>query len=549
MNSKTLPSDLGSSKQTGVDYWLLFQDLPDAYLIFEASDPDYTIVDANHLREKMTGISREDCIGRKLFEIFPYTQAHFMETAGKDLRKHLLGVIRTGRPYKLAPVDSLLVDDDGVKRPIYVQATYSPLRDSTGKVRHILASTRIVTDELQAIERVVTAESRLAAALTIGKVGSWVFDVTTQRIIGDDNFKQLFKMPEKRARIYNLELFLADVHEDDRAHVATTVRQSLKRHTPFEVECRVEISDGTQHWILARGQPEDDTSEGTPSLFSGVVVDLTEQRNLRAQVELARQQDRLNRQAARALQQRNEELEAIGRSKDEFVALASHQLRTPATAVKQYLGMVLQGYVGDINDDQTDVLTKAFESNERQIQIINQILSAARADTGRLVMMPIPVDLRSLVQGISADLEALFAQRQHVFDAIVPDKPVRVSADLGYLRMAIENILHNASVYTPAGGSITVRLSQTAKRCKLTISDTGVGIKKADLGRLFVKFSRIHNPLSVEAGGSGIGLYLSAEIVRLHGGEISVDSQAGKGSTFAISLPLMQNESVTKEKK
>ena len=87
------------------------------------------------------------------------------------------------------------------------------------------------------------------------------------------------------------------------------------------------------------------------------------------------------------LQRRNEELKAISRSKDEFVALASHQLRTPATAVKQYIGMVLQGYVGDITEEQSDVLTKAFESNERQIQIINQILSAARADTGRLVMI------------------------------------------------------------------------------------------------------------------------------------------------------------------
>ena len=76
----------------------------------------------------------------------------------------------------------------------------------------------------------------------------------------------------------------------------------------------------------------------------------------------------------------------------------------------------------------------------------------------------------------------------------------------------------------------------------LSVSDTGVGIKKSDLGKLFVKFSRIHNPLSVEAGGSGIGLYLTAEIVRLHGGNVTVDSNPGKGTTFVISLPLMQNK-------
>jgi len=109
--------------------------------------------------------------------------------------------------------------------------------------------------------------------------------------------------------------------------------------------------------------------------------------------------------------------------------------------------------------------------------------------------------------------------------------------------MAIENVLHNANVYTPKGGRITVKLTQVDKRCTLDIQDTGVGIRKADLGKLFVKFSRIHNPLSVEAGGSGIGLYLTAEIVRLHGGTVEVNSSLGKGSTFAISLPLMQNNS------
>jgi two-component system cell cycle sensor histidine kinase PleC len=279
-------------------------------------------------------------------------------------------------------------------------------------------------------------------------------------------------------------------------------------------------------------------------LFSGVVVDLTEQRNLRVQVELARQQERLNRRAARVLQERNEELEAISRSKDEFVALASHQLRTPATAVKQYIGMVLQGYVGAINEEQADVLTKAFESNERQIQIINQILSAARADTGRLVMMPMPIDLCSLIRGIVVDMDDTFRQRQHTLSLHLPKKPVRVAADLGYLRMAIENLLHNASVYTPLGGRVTVRITHTTRRCVVSIADTGVGIKKSDLGKLFVKFSRIHNPLSVEAGGSGIGLYLTAEIVRLHGGQINVESQVHKGSTFAISLPLMQNKVV-----
>jgi signal transduction histidine kinase len=111
----------------------------------------------------------------------------------------------------------------------------------------------------------------------------------------------------------------------------------------------------------------------------------------------------------------------------------------------------------------------------------------------------------------------------------------------GYLRMAIENVLHNASIYTPDGGRIELRLERDGEQACLSVIDTGVGIKKSDMHKLFTKFSRIHNPLSVQAGGSGIGLYLTAEIVRLHGGTVTVQSKVKRGTTFAILLPLAHN--------
>jgi len=456
MNSKTLRSD--TDEQVEMDYWRLFRDLPEPYLLFEASDPDYTIVDTNKAREDMTGVSRAECVGRPLSSIYPYTDQRFRTTVAKNLRERLQQVIRTGRSQTLEPISQVVTDLNGIRRTIYVQPTYFPLRDSVGKVRYILAATREVTDELHAMERLAAAESRLNAALTIGKVGSWVFDTATKRIIGDENFVKLFRITKRRAATYKLADFLQAVHRDDRVRIASAVRRSIKDLVPFEEEYRVMLSDKTQRWVLARGMAE--SHEGHV-VFPGVVVDITEQRDLQAQIELARRQDRLNQQAARILQQRNEELEAISRSKDEFVALASHQLRTPATAVKQYIGMVLQGYVGDISDEQTDVLAKAFESNERQIQIVNQILSAARADTGRLVLTPMPIDLRALVQGVAADMAATLQQRSHTFTLSLPNRPVRVAADLGYLRMAIENVLHNANVYTPKGGRVTVHPRHT----------------------------------------------------------------------------------------
>jgi signal transduction histidine kinase len=160
-----------------------------------------------------------------------------------------------------------------------------------------------------------------------------------------------------------------------------------------------------------------------------------------------------------------------------------------------------------------------------------------------------PIDVCSLARGVADDLRSTLEQHKHMFTVLVPAEPITISADLGYLRMAIENLLHNACLYTPDGGKISLAVSVDSGRICIKITDNGVGIRKADLSKLFTKFSRIHNPLSVQAGGSGIGLYLTAEIVRLHGGVVTVDSQFKRGTTFAIFLPVAQNKNEAKRNK
>ncbi len=396
--------------------------------------------------------------------------------------------------------------------------------------------------ETNAEKRAKVAESRLEMALGIGDIGSWKMLVGSGTFTGDRQLAKILHVTVKSlSRGVQARDFWAKVHAEDRPRVEDAVRKSIKSGDVFDEGFRITLPNGEKRWMLIRGKVEERGPVAEQTL-SGVIVDVTERRDLQAQVELARKQDQLNRQAAKILQERNEELEAIARTKDEFVALASHQLRTPATAVKQYLGMVLQGYAGELNEVQTEMLGKAFDGNERQLQIITQILNAARVDTGRLVMAPVRLDLRALVQGAGNDLRSSFEQRNHTFKLVMPERPVTVFGDQTYLRMAIENIMHNATVYTPEDGSITVTLKTRRNQCELSIADTGVGIRKEDMSKLFEKFSRIHNPLSVAAGGSGIGLYLASEIVRLHGGKIEVESKWRSGTIFAIWLPLAQNK-------
>lgn len=236
--------------------------------------------------------------------------------------------------------------------------------------------------------------------------------------------------------------------------------------------------------------------------------------------------------------QRVEQLMEINRSKDEFIALASHQLRTPATAVKQYIGMILEGYAGDISDEQHKFLTSAYDSNERQIQVVNDILRVAKLDLKKIILKRKETNVVKLVDSIVRDLASTFEDRSQHLETDFTGSEITASVDSEYIRMAIGNIIDNASKYTPEGKTIYVSVNETIKgMVDIVIRDEGVGIPKESIGRLFKKFSRIENSLSVKVGGTGLGLYWANEIIELHGGSIHVDSEPEEGTTFIISLP------------
>jgi signal transduction histidine kinase len=242
-------------------------------------------------------------------------------------------------------------------------------------------------------------------------------------------------------------------------------------------------------------------------------------------------------QRKRMEQQRIQHLVDMNRAKDEFISLASHQLRTPATAVKQYVGMVLQGYVGDLNDAQKNMLETAYQSNERQLQIVSDLLRVAKVDAGRVKLNKSDVDMCELVDNIMTDLDGKFTQQHQTVKIEKPEKPLIASIDRENFRMMLENIIDNASKYSGPDTQITISLSETDKAVLVKVIDQGVGIKPEDQDKLFIKFSRIDNPLSAEVGGTGLGLYWAKKIVDLHRGSITVQSAEGEGTTFSIALP------------
>ena len=227
----------------------------------------------------------------------------------------------------------------------------------------------------------------------------------------------------------------------------------------------------------------------------------------------------------------------LERSKDEFIALASHQLRTPATAVKQYTAMLLEGYVGDLTEEQRHMLNKIYESNERQITTINDLLRVAQIDAGRMSLALSEVDMNKLIKDVVNEQMPKFLSRSQDVQVQLPETTVWAAIDHGRFRMALENLIDNASKYTPDGKSIHIRLGHQNGRIVIEIRDEGVGIPKEEYLRIFDKFSRIDNPLSISVGGTGLGLYWVQKILDLHRAKISVRSKVNEGTTFTIYLP------------
>ncbi len=232
----------------------------------------------------------------------------------------------------------------------------------------------------------------------------------------------------------------------------------------------------------------------------------------------------------------NEE-KKLEEAKDELLSLASHQLRTPATAVKQYVSMVKDGFAGIITGEQRKLLQMAYESNERQLTIVDDLLYVARLDAGQATLRLETVNVTELIQSVINDQKSDIKDRGQTVTFTKPRVAVKTQADSQYLRMIFENLLSNASKYSHPRKKITVELKSGNKGVIISFSDKGVGIDAKDFAEVFKKFSRIPNALTRQIAGSGIGLYLAKQLALLHGGDITFNSKLKKGSTFTVTLP------------
>jgi signal transduction histidine kinase len=243
--------------------------------------------------------------------------------------------------------------------------------------------------------------------------------------------------------------------------------------------------------------------------------------------------DELNGTLARQV----EALRLSDQVKSDFVSSVSHELRTPLASILGYLEILTSEEVGELTDLQSEFLDIIETNSHRLLTLIDDLLTLAGLENGKLAMRLEPFDLSELVRGGIQAERPVLAERGLEVDLQLPAHPVQVNADTHRLGQVVDNLLANAIKFTPDGGRISVRLTEAEGLAELIVEDSGIGISPDDVGNLFERFFRARSATEQAIPGTGLGLAISKGIVEAHGGAIAVTSELGHGSTFTVLLP------------
>jgi signal transduction histidine kinase len=241
-----------------------------------------------------------------------------------------------------------------------------------------------------------------------------------------------------------------------------------------------------------------------------------------------------------SLEQANEKLQSLDKLKTEFLSLASHQLRSPLTAIKGYSSMLIEGTYGKLNLKINEPVKRIYSSAQGLVNIVEDLLNVSKIEQGGMKYEMMPTDLAPVVTTLFHEME-IPAQGKHIAFSmnVSPDEKYMVQADPTKIKQVLLNLVDNSIKYTPEKGAISISLVREADHIVFAVTDNGVGISPETKAKLFEKFSRGEGG-KVNTGGSGLGLYLAKQIAIAHKGDVIIQSEGlGKGSTFKVVLPAL----------
>lgn len=370
-------------------------------------------------------------------------------------------------------------------------------------------------------------ERMLAESQALAHLGSWEWDVAADRVTWSDELYRIYGLTRSEFRA-SFEGVVERIHPSDRDHVRQTVEETMAIGTRFDVDHRIVRPDGAVRWLHARGHV-DRGEDGTIRRMRGTAQDVTDQKAAEQEAERARQQ--------RAEIQRLEELNEF---KTGFLNVAAHELSTPLTPLRIQL-TVLRDHFDDLTADERRSAIRVLDrSVDRVIQLVGDLLETARLQAGNVRLELEEVRLHEAVEECVASFTVVAAQHGVRLEAEgPPERGTTVRVDRKRLGQILDNLVSNAIKFTPDGGTVLIGYGLDGHDAWVEVRDSGIGMTREQISRLFEPFSQVQAPVRPGAGGTGLGLFISRRFAELHGGTITAGSAgSGRGSTFRFHWPL-----------
>ncbi|MDQ1096766.1 MULTISPECIES: PAS domain-containing sensor histidine kinase [Chryseobacterium] len=456
--------------------------------------PDHVISTVNQALLKFWDRNKEEVLDRPMLEVFPELKNQIFPSLWKK-------VLEEGSMLQKREQQVIFKDKKtGGDRVLYVDYFYQPMTDLSGRITAVLATVLDVTEKVRSRKIVEEAEAKLRLAIESSELGTWFIDAESNTLTASERLKEIFgfysdeEMP--------MEAALGQITPEFRESVTAELREALKSGGNIDMEYSIKgYRDGNIRWVRSTGKLYSGDIF-TKANFSGTIQDIT--------------QKKLEEQR-----------------KDDFLSIASHELKTPITTLKGSLQLLSRYRDNMLHPMVVKLVDQANASVTKITGLIDDLLNTTRTNEGQLFLNYRSFNLYEMLETCCSHIR----MREKYRLILHGNKDLYIEADEARIDQVVVNFVNNAVKYAPDQREIHLSVEESGGMVKVSVRDFGPGIPADKIPYLFDRYYRVDYS-GVQYSGLGLGLYISAEIIKKHHGQIGVDSELGKGSTFWFTLPV-----------